>query len=288
MKKQNRKNKISEPQKSKIPAKYKYFSTLWESFLLVVKNPVILIPFLAATILSFLSLPLAAKFQSPEYLLQNIPLLIFYALLSLFAGIVVYGWTFSMVKQLLAGSVNLRSSFKKAFSFGFRSLGIALLAVLVLCLIYILVISAIAVFSYLPAVLAGVISLAVLAILLVFLILYASAFLQTIPVLIIEDKGVIETIKATISFYFKKKLFSLNILLVTILVYFILMIPYGIYYSILFQAAVLYEQGTYAMYTTNQLFVMQLLAIIPNLFYLVFFVYYSKSYLTKKATIKEK
>jgi hypothetical protein len=112
---------------------------------------------------------------------------------------------------------------------------------------------------------------------------------QSTPVLIVEDKGTIETIKRTISFYLKKKLYSLNILLVALLFGCVIALP-----SIAYMLYVLFTQTPFlgvirtADYTTTQKLILCLLELPIYLGSAATVAYYCISYKIKKATIKEK
>jgi hypothetical protein len=268
------------------PVRYRYFATLWDSLVLVTKNPKVMIPFIITSLLSLLTIPFAVKFQNPTYILGNLSILLIYSLVAILFGTFVYGWTFSLINQLLIyKKIKFGKSIPKAFSFGIRFVVIMVIAVLIIFLAYFALLGILYLASYLGAIFLALIALILISAFLVLLLFYSTALMQILPVLIVEDKGISETVRITLRFYLKKKLFSLNMSLVSALAYLILLIPYYIY---VVSIIILGSFSTTIVYTTQQMLIMNLLTIIPNLFFVVLAVYYSKSYILKKEKIKEK
>jgi|GEM_PF-2108159 len=272
--------------------KYNYFRTLGDSFRIAFKNPKIFVPYIISFLIGMLFLPFAAEIQNPEFILGNMWLFIIYALFNMAIGLIIYGWTFSLISQIVnRNKAELGSSFKRSLSFGLRFLGISVLVfifmlvfylVIILLIMLIAIISEMTRFAMIGAAIGGVIG----AVFLAFTILFFTAALQLIPVLIVEDKGVIDTIIKTYRFYMNKKIYSLNIFLISLVLGIILSSPGLIYQFIVLTNGILTTAPV--TYTTSQMAVIALLYLLPTLLMIVLYIYYSKSYQIKKATIKRK
>jgi MFS family permease len=272
--------------------KYKYFKTLSESVQLTIKNPKILLPLIISWIAGLFLIPWIVKLQDQAYLMENIrEFITFYAVIFIF-GIVIYGWTFCIINQALTKKkIELGKAFKRSFSFGLRTFALYAIATISIALIYALTAAVILLLLKLMElinlpILGAILGLVIGALFLVLLLLIMAAALQLTPVLLVEDKGVIETVKMTMRFYFRKKIYSLNIFLVSFISMMILSMPMMIYHMAIMAGAL--ASGQPALYTTSQMLISDMLSLLPSLFFAVLIVYYSKSYIIKKATIKGK
>lgn len=268
--------------------KYKYFKTLGESIRLVFKNPKVLIPLILSIVIAVILAPFMLKIQymfvTPAAMYQNLVLLILFYILMLVWWIIVYGWTFALVKQLVnKKEPDLVKSLKRSFSFGLRNLAIGILAVIFLLILYAVIAILVSLIALIP-ILGTIIAVIFGLVFVVYVVLYLTAVLHTMPVLIIEDKGVIETIKITLRFYLKKKLYSLNIAIISFLSILLLSLPAMAYQ---FKIMLPMVMESYPMvYSYTQLMILNVLYLIPTVFCIALLVYYCLSYNIKKATIK--
>ncbi|MBW2992333.1 hypothetical protein KY345_03905 [Candidatus Woesearchaeota archaeon] len=277
------------------PIKYKYFKTLGDSVKLLWNNPKIIVPYLLffvfLVIFSYVTkrmqttiLADIANIQQYVHLAViwlSMVLLLF--VLSIFLG----GWVFSLINQLMKKEpVSLLKSLKRAFSFGIRIFLISIIGTLFIVLIYLL---AYAIISATENIGLSIVGFVFGLLFIVFFILFMTAFAQVSPVLIVEDKGTIETIRQAIRFYFKKKLYSLNIFLVSVLIATIALIPsmlFGIFLALSHMGQAIAMQQV--EYTAVEEFIASLLQFFVYIGSTIIMIYYSVSYKIKKETIKEK
>lgn len=264
--------------------KYKYFKTLGDSIRTVVKNPRLLAPYLLLFVVVLVYSFVINGVEAGRYTLSLtavILMTVLVILLSLFIG----GWVFSMVNQLMTkNKFSLASSTKRAPSFAIRGLAISVIAILFLAAVYFIISLLILACSKLGI---SIIGLIIGLLFVVFVLLFLTALAQATPVLIIQDRGVIETIQQTLFFYFRKKLYSLNIFLVSILFTVLLLIPSIAYSFSVAMGQMQQLMATQQIYhTITQRTVINLLQLPSYLGTIVVIIYYCISYKIKKATIK--
>lgn len=270
--------------------KYKYFKTLGDSIRLIIQKPKILVPLIIGLIIALISAPFMLKLQDPVVLYANIWLLLGFYVLMIVYLIIFYGWTFSIINQALTKKkIELGKAFKNSFRIGLKTFVIGVLSFIFMMLVYFMIAILITLSVVLLTLIkipqvGAVVGIILGALLLLFLLLYVTAILQTIPVLIVEDKGIIETIKQAMRFYFKKKIYSLNLFLISFIIMMILSIPAFIYQFVIMFGAITVQQMP--VYTVIETLVLQGLSLIPGIFMFVILVFYAKSYMIKKETIK--
>jgi len=121
--------------------KCSYWATLSESFAALFKHPKIFIPVAIMFLINLAFFPLYSSFVNFNFSLTNILLLmIFYPLLILI-GLVFYGWTFAIIRQIVSlKKVTFKTSFKEGFKLAWKIFVISLLLLVGLIVFYFVVI----------------------------------------------------------------------------------------------------------------------------------------------------
>jgi len=113
----------------KEPEKYKYFKTLRESIKLAFDNPKVFVPHALLFVMFFLLTIFTIFFGTEEgYPTKSMGLFITIIAVTVLLSIFLAGWVLAILNEFMVkNKFTLKSSFKRAFSFTGRSIGVTVI-----------------------------------------------------------------------------------------------------------------------------------------------------------------